>query len=1522
MADDDGNDGTADYLAMPATDVALGFDSGSFTIMAWVKPDSVSSHWQRIIGAGKTKSINGVGFGLREGQLAFTTFGIKDYTSAASTPAGVWTHVAVSFDSNHDATFFVNGEAVGTVTGNVAAAPNADDAYTIGALIAADGSITEPFDGLIDDLRILRFAADAGAVQAIMNEAPLLNLHLDEDIDTTTFVNDTLATANATCSGDSCPGAGDKGAIRESAVFDGNDVLTISGADSVLDQSSYTIGLWVKPTQSTNQRQNLLRKGNPTVSGDLGNYRLSLNANRQVQLAMWHQCGTNSQLKWHESSGALLPNQWNQIVVTYDNDANHIAIYINGALDAEKDPSLSGVCLNDQPLLIGEKFIGNLDEITLESGVRSAEQVAALYSYQSAWYDKKQQHTILVDADAPTASVALKTAYIEPGQVLYIDAADPTVNGVSSGLASVQYSIDGGTFVDAAVDTDAYLIPAAATQGLNEGSHTVQVRATDNVGLSSSSQVSAAATNGTQTVQVDTTAPNPGPGVNMPDKLIQETRGGFTLYGRATDDGGAVQSGIDSSSVQATLRDHNGVLVSGPEAVTVTTGPQWQSTHDLGLGAYGQYSFEATGRDLAGNAGTASDSIWVDGLPGYGDMLSVGNIITGAGTTIGGLASDIPYPESGRKLHLHFEEAAGATLFYDGSVNHLNAACSGDSCPTAGATGQNDSAATFDGGDYLTIGDQDGISAAQVLGLHGNFTVMAWVKPAALSGKQRILAAERVQSEGGIGFGIDDNKLMFTTYGVKGYFNTQPAGLAAGQWSHVAASYDATANDVTFYVNGVLLETVSGDTDPIVNLDDRYRIGAGTAIGSSAPTEAFTGAIDELVVYGTNLSAETIYDVVNPVPVNTSQVKVRYRHASGVVWPHLDPDGLALYLPLDEALGSDSFADFSIHGRDAACGEEQCPLAAQNDGTQVVETGAHLEFDGTDDFLTVPAVLDPAAGDFTAALWFNVSPLSSGDRYLLQQADGGGTGRTWFFVSGSGTLRTFLGGSTLEHPNPVTSNRWHHAALTYHLATQTLTLYLDGVPVSTTRALEASAGNMLLGVTKANSGYFKGNIDEVALFDRALSATEIGSLGQSPWHDASPVYDSLDNGDTLGVDDRLRPWSHAVPAGLEGPYKIDLLVADGPVPAHREGVSHGVWTGEIDTTAPRVALTYTLSADKSSVTISCAAADYNLSEDGWACPVDDANRSHHYKDATWFTTIFSETQKLAGFTTAEELFTPGPNLHVTACDRWGQCTTLAPEDTDGDGIPDTVEGEGDRDGDGILDAHDYDPDGHFYELGSGRIIPGGKVSISGPGPVQIDPDGGTGYYDWTTEGVPGIYIMTVTPPPGYIVSPECPAQPDVITPSGTEPEILGSSEVSETETLADGSCAANPYYLQFNVATGEPFVFNNNIPLTAIAGALTNQLFLPVIRVRAVVVADQAPTVTADPSDAAPSAAPTTVEAETDSGASPAADDAPPPETAPMPPVTIGEATAEEATVDEITDVTGAEDNLTYQLLLPIVVRN
>ncbi|MCA9982615.1 MAG: LamG domain-containing protein, partial [Anaerolineales bacterium] len=173
---------------------------------------------------------------------------------------------------------------------------------------------------------------------------------------------------------------------------------------------------------------------------------------------------------------------------------------------------------------------------------------------------------------------------------------------------------------------------------------------------------------------------------------------------------------------------------------------------------------------------------------------------------------------------------------------HLNATCSGDACPTAGATGQEDGALAFDGNDYLTVGDQDGITAAQVLDLNGDFTIMAWVKPNALTGVQQILAAQQTSSPGGVSFGLNGDKLQLQTIGAQDFVTAGAAGLTAGAWNHVAVLYNVTDNVASFYVNGVLLETVTGSTELVVNTDDDYRIGEG-----------FNGAIDEVVVYATTL---------------------------------------------------------------------------------------------------------------------------------------------------------------------------------------------------------------------------------------------------------------------------------------------------------------------------------------------------------------------------------------------------------------------------------------------------------------------------------------------------------------------------------------------------------------------------------------------------------------------------------------------------------------------------------------------
>jgi hypothetical protein len=152
-------------------------------------------------------------------------------------------------------------------------------------------------------------------------------------------------------------------------------------------------------------------------------------------------------------------------------------------------------------------------------------------------------------------------------------------------------------------------------------------------------------------------------------------------------------------------------------------------------------------------------------------------------------------------------------------------------------------------------------------------------------------------------------------------------------------------------------------------------------------------------------------------------------------------------------------------------------------------------------------------------------------------------------------------------------------------------------------------------------------------------------------------------------------------------------------------------------------------------------------------------------------------------------------------------------DSDGDGVPDSVEGTGDRDGDGIPDNEDYDPTGYFYDEITGQIIPGGQVAVTGPGVITIVQDGSGGFYQFTTDGTAGTYTMQVTLPPRHVWSNTCLQQdPPPFDPTGSpNPTVLGNGENGATGFLTSNACTR--YYLSFDLEAGDPFIFNNNFPL-------------------------------------------------------------------------------------------------------------
>ncbi|HYJ67370.1 MAG TPA: LamG-like jellyroll fold domain-containing protein [Nocardioidaceae bacterium] len=161
-------------------------------------------------------------------------------------------------------------------------------------------------------------------------------------------------------------------------------------------------------------------------------------------------------------------------------------------------------------------------------------------------------------------------------------------------------------------------------------------------------------------------------------------------------------------------------------------------------------------------------------------------------------------------------------------------------------------------------------------------------------------------------------------------------------------------------------------------------------------------------------------------------------------------------------------------------------------------TGTALQFDGSSGYAeTARPVLD-TSGHFTVSAWVRLDRLDGwrtalgqdGDvqsAFFLQKTDD--TDRFAFSTAGGRALSTF----TPE------ADRWYHLVGVRDAAGGRNTLYVDGVAQgSVTECLmQGSAGPLSVGRARfggADVDFWPGAVDDVRVWDRALSATEVADL--------------------------------------------------------------------------------------------------------------------------------------------------------------------------------------------------------------------------------------------------------------------------------------------------------------------------------------------------------------------------------------------------------------------------------------------
>ena len=174
------------------------------------------------------------------------------------------------------------------------------------------------------------------------------------------------------------------------------------------------------------------------------------------------------------------------------------------------------------------------------------------------------------------------------------------------------------------------------------------------------------------------------------------------------------------------------------------------------------------------------------------------------------------------------------------------------------------------------------------------------------------------------------------------------------------------------------------------------------------------------------------------------------------------------------------------------------------------KVGQSFSLDGTNDFVNAGAVDLP--GTFTIEGWINLQDITT-THYLIAKG-GGGLKRSYdlaVFPAGIlyGTVSASgIGNFTRYYPTSarLTPGAWTHVAMTY-LATngagRRIQLYLNGVSVPTSVFGGYDSGGepfhdtntLKIGVfSDASSQFFRGQIDELALYNRVLSSNEIAAI--------------------------------------------------------------------------------------------------------------------------------------------------------------------------------------------------------------------------------------------------------------------------------------------------------------------------------------------------------------------------------------------------------------------------------------------
>ena len=313
-------------------------------------------------------------------------------------------------------------------------------------------------------------------------------------------------------------------------------------------------------------------------------------------------------------------------------------------------------------------------------------------------------------------------------------------------------------------------------------------------------------------------------------------------------------------------------------------------------------------------------------------------------------------------------------------------------------------------------------------------------------------------------------------------------------WHRVTGVFSAEDGALKIYMDGVELKSVSTGGKNVRNTNT-YAVTVGENL--ERPGREFTGLIDEVRIYDRALTAQEVADA--SVPSNDESV---------LFWCDFGAVDTENKLVDNGPLGLNAAYEGTLEARDGIGN------GTALEGTATLPVSEALDLTGS---LTLEALVypDKVSGSTNGAI-----VTKGNSQYAMKYIGNTSTGKSvveFFIYDANATGSTSATWISLEATVPDDwFENWHQVVSTFDADAGTINIYIDGELCAskevTQKTVTSNDYAVAIGTDTERTGReFQGKIDNVRIYDRALSLEEINNENRTPEDDGVVLWMDFDS---------------------------------------------------------------------------------------------------------------------------------------------------------------------------------------------------------------------------------------------------------------------------------------------------------------------------------------------------------------------------------------------------------------------------